>query len=208
MTRAPQTDDFASAVMMRLVAAGLARQRISIPVPPPSGAHVPRTTKRDVPAEVMETHGPIAILRIGDAARYMPPEPVVQALKKARGLEDMMSRWHRLERFSHGRHAIVSKPRGDLSFTLRHTARDAGPPPSMAETLLVISVLAALAEQVTGQHVRISDTDGTIRRSDGEWTVNQSGQIGGEFLLSGRRDSQQEQRPVAIAATSLTDDLR
>lgn len=93
--------DFASATMMRLVAAGLSRQRISIPVPMPDGAHVSIGDKREVLSAVLANHGPLAILSIADAAPFMAPEPVVQALTLARDLCDLMDRWHRLERFSH-----------------------------------------------------------------------------------------------------------
>lgn len=43
---ARETDDFASAAMMRLVAAGLAQQGIATGLRAPSGAHVPRPDKQ------------------------------------------------------------------------------------------------------------------------------------------------------------------
>ena len=104
MTRPIDGTDFASAAMMRLVAAGLSRQGISVPVPTSATAHVPLASKRDVLSEVLARHGPLAILSIADAAPSMAPEPVVQALTHAKDMPDLMDRWHRLERFSHGRH--------------------------------------------------------------------------------------------------------
>ena len=47
MTRPIDGTDFASAAMMRLVAAGLSRQGISVPVPTSATAHVPLASKRD-----------------------------------------------------------------------------------------------------------------------------------------------------------------
>ena len=46
MTRQDEGQDFASAAMMRLVAAGLTRQGISVPIQSQSGARVPRSQKR------------------------------------------------------------------------------------------------------------------------------------------------------------------
>lgn len=66
-------NDFASAAMMRLLAAGLARRGIPVPVRPPSGAHVPRPLKRGVLQAVMAAHGPLAIPRAPEGmARHAP----------------------------------------------------------------------------------------------------------------------------------------
>ena len=109
MAQRIEGQDFASAAMMRLVATGLARQGISIPVPTSPNAHVSLGDKRAVLGVVLARHGPLAILSIADAACAMAPEPVVQALTKARDIPDLMDRWHRLERFSHGRHRVENK---------------------------------------------------------------------------------------------------
>lgn len=161
MTRTSDETDFASAAMMRLVAAGLSRQGISIPVPTSATAHVSRMAKRDVLGDVLARHGPLAILSIADAARSMAPEPVVQALTCAKDMPDLMDRWHRLERFSHGRHTIAVEQLGPDSFRLNHRARDAGPPPSFVESLLVLGLLTILAE-MTGS------TDVTLKTAAGE----------------------------------------
>ena len=50
---ARETDDFASAAMMRLVAAGLARQGIAAGLRAPGGAHVPRPDKQAALAAIM-----------------------------------------------------------------------------------------------------------------------------------------------------------
>lgn len=162
-------DDFASATMMRLVSAGLARQDIAMRLPPPAGARVSRTAKRETLEAIMADHGRIAILRIADAARHLPPEPVVQAVTNAGDLADLMDRWRRLERFSHARHEVVSERLGERVFRLRHRARDAGPPPAQAETLLVMGLLAALAEMVAPGPVDLSTEDGVVWRRAGQW---------------------------------------
>ncbi len=169
MTRTVDGNDFASATMMRLVAAGLSRQGISISVPTSATAHVSLVAKRDVLGEILATHGPLAILSIADAARAMAPEPVVQALTCAKDMPDLMDRWHRLERFSHGRHTIVAEQLGADSFHLTHQARDGGPPPSLAESLLVLGLLTALTEMIGSTDVKLTNAEGEVWRNHGKW---------------------------------------
>jgi AraC-like DNA-binding protein len=169
MTKPIEGTDFASSAMMRLVAAGLARQGISVPVPTSATAHVPLMAKRDVLSGVLATHGPLAILSIADAAPSMAPEPVVQALTQAQDLRDLMDRWHRLERFSHGRHRVAVEQLGTDSFRLTHHARDDGPPPSPAESLLVLGLLTVLSEMTGSTAVTLADKAGAVWRSHGKW---------------------------------------
>lgn len=168
MTETRDGQDFASAAMMRLVAAGLARQGIA-PPPPPTGARVPQTAKRRVLEGVLMAHGPLAILRIADAAAHMPPEPLVQALRQARDAADLLDRWQRLERFSHARHSVQVDTVAPDTFRLTHWARDAGPAPSQAESLLVLAVLAILCEGITARGVALTTPDGVPLRQGGAW---------------------------------------
>lgn len=123
---------------------------------PPSGAG----------ETLMADHGPLAVLRIADAVPYLPPDPVVQALTPARGPVDLLSRWSRLERFSHGRHHVIWDAQS-YRITLHHIAHS-GLPPAMAETLLVLAVLAMLAEGIGGL-VAMRANDGRVLRSGGLW---------------------------------------
>lgn len=169
MTRPVEGTDFASAAMMRLVATGLSRQGISVRVPTSATAHVSLMAKRDVLGEVLARHGPLAILSIADAAPSMAPEPVVQALTQAKDMPDLMDRWHRLERFSHGRHRVAAEQLGANSFRLTHQARDDGPPPTLAESLLVLGLLTVLSEMIGSTAVTLTDTTGAVWRSHGTW---------------------------------------
>lgn len=169
MTRQDKGQDFASATMMRLIAAGLAAQGISVTLPPVSGAHVPISQKRDVLDAIMTAHGPLAILSIADAARHMPPEPVVQALTRAHDMDDLFDRWHRLERFSHGRNTVEIRRLDTGTFQLTHRAREAGPPPSCAESLLVLGLLTILAEMTGRAEVSLTSAAGDVWRSNGGW---------------------------------------
>jgi len=169
MNRQDEGQDFASAAMMRLVVLGLKQQGIAVPVSVPDGAHVPRVQKSDVLAGVMALHGPRAILTIADAARSMAPEPVVLALSRARDIPDLMDRWHRLERFSHGRHTVAVEHLGDEGMRLTHRARDNGPAPSVAESLLVLGLLVILAEMAGSAEVTLATEAGEVWRKGGAW---------------------------------------
>lgn len=208
MTHTPLSGDFASATMMRIVAAGLARQEISVQVDLPTGAHVPRQVKHDLLADVMMQHGPLAIVRIAEAAEHMPHEPVVQAMLKASSLEDMLDRWRRLERFSHGRHRVLSRLMGRHGFGMRHVARDAGTVPAAAETLLVLAVLTAVAERILGNPVAIHDSNGVTWRCDGAWTDSLSLPMPDEFVVEGEQSGRGTGASIQISEADLVNDLR
>ena len=169
MTKTDKGQDFASAAMMRLVVLGLKQQGISVPVSAPNGAHVQRFQKSDVLTGVNALHGPRAILAIADAARSMAPEPVVQALSRAHDIPDLMDRWHRLERFSHGRHTVAVEHLGPAGMRLTHRSLDNGPAPSIAESLLVLGLLAILAEMVGSTEVTLATETGEVWRKNGAW---------------------------------------
>lgn len=196
MTRPVEGTDFASAAMMRLVAAGLSRQGISVPVPTSATAHVPLKAKRDVLNAVFAHHGPLAILSIADAAPSMAPEPVVQALRQAKDLPDLLDRWRRLERFSHGRHRIKSERCGADSFRLTHQARDDGPPPTLAESLLVLGLLAVLSETIGSTAVTLADSSGAVWRSLGKWHIPDVAEGIGSAILTATG------KPSSVTATT------
>ena len=196
MTKTVDGADFASAAMMRLVAAGLSRQGISVTVPTSATAHVPLSAKRDVLGDVLARHGPLAILSIADAAPSMPPEPVVQALTCARDLPDLMDRWHRLERFSHGRHRVAAEPLGPHSLRLTHQARDDGPPPTLAESLLVLGLLTVLSEMIGSTDVTLVDAAGAVWRSHGRWQRPDVTQTIGSAILTATRKPEAAEGPV------------
>ena len=169
MRRPGERQDFASAAMMRLAAAGLASQGISVPLRSPSGAHVPHTQKRELLDAVLATHGPLALLSIADAARQMPPEPAAQALIRARDTRDLFDRWRRMEHFSHGRHTVDIEHPGEDRFRLTHRARDAGLQPSIAESLIVLGLLTILAEIIGSADVSLVSGTGEVWREKGRW---------------------------------------
>ena len=163
-----KTADFASAAMMRLVAAGLGRQGLVRPTAP-LGAHVRQAQKREVLAAIEASHGPLAILQIADVIPELPPEPVMQALMRARDGADLLARWSRLERFSHARHRVTWTPEPGGAFHLNHHAIDQGPEPTEAETLLVVAVVTVMVEQVTGSAARLTLETGEVVRENAFW---------------------------------------
>jgi AraC-like DNA-binding protein len=184
VTGDPQREDFASAAMMRLVAAGLMRQGLSMPLPAPAGARVARNDKHAVLERLHAAHGPRAVLALADAAPDMPPEPLVQALTRARDPADLFERWHRMERFSHGRHTVRTEPVGAGAFRLVHAARDGGAPPSPAESLLVLGVLTVLSEMTGSGAVTLAAEDGAVWRRERAWTARAGSPFRGPVLLS------------------------
>lgn len=161
-------EDFASAAVMRLIAMGLARLGLAPPLLP-AEAHVPLSYKAQVQGLLAARHGRIAVFRLADAVPDMAPEPVVQALLLARDAADLLDRWHRLEVFSHARHSLVFAPSAGTGFDLTHRARDTGPPPSEAETLLVVGVVTRLVEVTTGRAAMLTDETSAVLRAGGVW---------------------------------------
>ena len=147
-------EDFASSAMMRLVRQGLLNQGIAPGAAPPRGAHIALTEKRALLGDVLSRHGPLAILRIGDAIAQMPPEPVLVALGAAASPGDLLDRWTRLERFMHARHRLVQEEAATTAVVLRHVSRLPGQAPRLEETLLIIGVVVALMRWIGVRGVR------------------------------------------------------
>lgn len=158
-------DDFASAAMLRLIRLGLARQGLPLPAAtglPRRSAHVPLAHKRQLLEGLLSRHGPLALLRIGEAIADAPDEPALVALALATSPPDLLARWQRLERFVHARHRVLVQADGPGGLRLQHVSLAALAPPTRAEDLLVLGLLVALARLIgtpglqatTGQPVR------------------------------------------------------
>lgn len=161
--------NFASAVMMRLVSAGLNKQGINMPQPNAIGAHVPIGQKRDLLARLWEIHGSLAVLGLSDAVPDMPAEPVVLALRHATSISDLLERWRRIEVFSHGSHRVLWNELGSGCFQLQHVGVTASAQPSLPESLLVMGVIVRLVELVCGQPLEVKLSEGQVIRRDGFW---------------------------------------
>lgn len=140
--------DFAAAAMLRLIARGLAREGIAMPVPVRGDARVPLADKRALLHALAQAHGPEMLLRLGGAVDDAPEEPTLTALLAARDPEDLLARWQRLERYVHTRHRVQRVLSAPGRMRLRHVSLRAGEPPWPAEDLLVWGLLIGLLRRL------------------------------------------------------------
>ncbi|MDJ1008347.1 MAG: helix-turn-helix transcriptional regulator [Paracoccaceae bacterium] len=155
--------------MMRLIAAGLAKQGL---VPPPvqaRGARVPRASKQGFLGQTAQAHGTRAVLALSDAVPDMPPEPVVLALRQARDMADLLERWRRVEVFSHATHRVLATETAPGCYALKHVGPDGGPQPSHPESLLVLGVVTVLGELAAKRNYTVKTAVGTKLRLRGAW---------------------------------------
>lgn len=146
-------NDFASAAMVRILAAGMRQAGLSPPALPHGGAHVALAHKRAL-VQAAVAQGGIAVLpRLGQGLEAIRGEPVHQALAAARGPQDLLARWMRMERYIHSRHRITAEPaRG--GFHVTHCSLRPGQPPLPEESLVVLGVLAAALQACGARGVR------------------------------------------------------
>lgn len=166
---------FASAGLFALVFDGLRRQGIAPPEPPPGPglrhaappvvAHV---RKRDLLAAVMESHGPVPILRVGEAVADHGFQPMLHALLRARGPSDLIGRWLRLERYAHSHHRTAVDRLGEHDALLRHVSTD-GSAPSAAEDLLVLGMYLGLLRAIGCRDVSAGIGAERVALPDGGW---------------------------------------
>lgn len=157
------SDDFASAAMLRLIRLGLARQGLALdwPAPPPAAARVPLRDKRALLNGLLARHGATAVFRLGEAVLDAPDEPALTALLAARDPVDLVQRFQRLERYVHSRHRVVieAAPAGQLR--LRHRSRLTGQPPQAAEDLVVWGLLVGVMQRLGVPGLVTTCSDGT-----------------------------------------------
>jgi AraC-like DNA-binding protein len=149
--------DFAASAMMRLIQAGLKRQRIALAHPrvatPGIEARLPLADKRTALVALYSTYGLDCLLRIGEAIDDVNDEPALTAMLLARDPIDLLTRWQRLERFIHSRHRIAFTPLSERQLQLRHYSINAIPPLA-AEDALVLGLLVVLIEKIGAVDLR------------------------------------------------------
>lgn len=172
---------FASAALVALVFDRLRRKGIAPPEPPPGPGlrHaapplVAHGQKRDLLSAVMRQHGPVAILRVGEAVAEQGFQPMLHALLRARGPEDLVGRWLRLGRYAHSHHRTVVERFDAGGATMRHVSTD-GRAPAAGEDLLVFGVYLGLL-RATGCHEVAAEVGGeAMARPDGGWDRDGAG---------------------------------
>ncbi|WP_376100643.1 helix-turn-helix transcriptional regulator (plasmid) [Roseomonas sp. CCTCC AB2023176] len=132
---------------------------------PPLLAH---GRKRDLLGAVMTAHGPVALLCVGEAVTGQGFQPMLHALLRARGPEDLIRRWMRLERYAHSHHRTIADHLDAAGAALRHVALD-GPPPSAAEDILVLGVYVGLLRALGCRNVAGAVGRVCVALPDGGW---------------------------------------
>ncbi|TDG08669.1 hypothetical protein E2C05_31320, partial [Paracraurococcus ruber] len=166
---------FASAGLVALVFTGLRRQGIAPPEPPPGPGLrlagpplVAHGRKRDLLAAVLRQHGPVAVLRVGEAVADQGFHPILHVLLRAQGPADLIGRWLRLERYGHSHHRTVVEHLAADGAALRHVSLD-GAPPAAAEDLLVLGLHLGLLRAIGCTGVSAAIAGGRVARPDGGW---------------------------------------
>lgn len=147
-----QHRDFASAAMMRVLAAGLSEQGLPVPMPETDSARVPIEDKLELIQSVIATADPAVVLAAGRAVRRFPQDPTVRALLSGGTPWSLIERWGRLESYVHSSHRTRRMPApaapGRVAVEVEHYALRDAEPPHPLETLAVIAVLGGLLEMV------------------------------------------------------------
>jgi AraC-like DNA-binding protein len=168
--------DFASAAMMRLIRDGLIAQKLptigSGNQPKlASGAHTPLVSKRAALQAIFDAHGPLSLLKIGQAINTAHDEPALRALTLASEPMDLVHRWQKLEKFVHSKHRTQVLAEAADRVTLKHIA--IGPEqPSYAENLLIFGLLCALIERIDGVRLKARCLPHrSYCRNDAQWVM-------------------------------------
>lgn len=165
-------EDFASAAMMRLVAAGMARQGLSIAAPAPArGPHVALASKRNALGDILDLHGPLALLRIGEAMGDVKGEPVMAAMEAARTPHDVFDRWRRLESYAHAKHRTLAEVAESQRLVVHHYSKDGKEAPRPEEDLLIFGVLIGLIRWVGATDVKARPAGDREWSFDGAWSA-------------------------------------
>lgn len=176
--------DFASAAMIRVIQAGVLR--LGLPPARASSckqAHVPLQDKRALVGHVLRTGGWAAVLQVGQGVHDIEDDPLIHLLVQTGQPWRVLSAWLRLERYLHSRHRIAQTRVNDCSALLHHAGRTVGASPLVAESWLVLGVLAALLERsgCRGLDASLQDASpllrsGRVTASDGQ--LNEWAQAG------------------------------
>jgi AraC-like DNA-binding protein len=154
--RGSQSQDFASAAMVRLLARGMHALGMKLPATFDQlhEATVPLDLKRHVVQAALEQGGIVCLPLLGRGLHELAMEPTQLALTAGRNASALWVRWQRLERYIHSRHRIQVMDSSEIDAKVMHKHKDHGPPPMPFEDLVVCGVLCALLEANGLQSVR------------------------------------------------------
>jgi AraC-like DNA-binding protein len=144
--------DFASRAMLGLLAQGLAMRGLTVParvqqaLRAPPGARVPLDLKRELVGAALRQGGWALLPQLGSEVAQLAGEPLGQALGAARDAADLLARWNRLERYVHSQHRVQVVGLQAQQAVLHHVVRGGDGVPPVAESLVVLGVIAALLQ--------------------------------------------------------------
>jgi AraC-like DNA-binding protein len=147
--------DFASAVMIRILAAGMRLHGMTPPALPAAGARVTLEHKRRLVASALAQGGWACLPLLGQGVAAIRGDPVHQALVTGTTVVDFFERWCRLERYIHSRHRIRVEADPGSGLRVSHLSLHSGEPPLPAENLVVMGTLAAAMQEAGMQQVRV-----------------------------------------------------
>lgn len=140
-------DDLTGAALVRLMQLSFAEQGLDLPDDTPTlrpnRPHASLAEKAVLAEAVLATHGPAALLKVGQSVSRLAFDPLGAALLAAHGGPDLIARWRRLERYVHTRHPIVVRGVSETEAILDHRG-DAEDPPPPAVNYLLSGVIAGL----------------------------------------------------------------
>lgn len=156
-------DAFASAVMLRLLVQGMQALGLQTSAAPPpqatQGPHVQLAAKRALLQSAVAQGGLACLLRLGAQAPLEGGDPIHRAMAAARGVDDLLARWGRLEPVVHRWHRVRVRHRAAAALVLEHVSLQPGGRILPVENLVVLGLLAVLLQRqgLQGLRVRIGD---------------------------------------------------
>lgn len=148
--------DFASTVMIRILAAGMRLHGMTPPALPAEGARVTLGHKRELVASAVAQGGWACLPLLGQGVEAIRGDPVHQALVGCTTAVDLLERWCRLERYIHSRHRIRVAADSAGGLRVSHHSLRSAEPPLPAENLVVLGVLAAALQEAGLQQVHVA----------------------------------------------------
>lgn len=141
--------DFSSGVLMQLIQASFKHQGILenvLPEEENSDLLSPRvglSFKRSLLKNAFSRYGYGPILQAGLDIRSMQDSPLGYALLRAKTVEDLLTRFFRLEKYFHSKHRLVIRKSGQKYVCLRHISTTADPP-QIYEDLIIAGLITGI----------------------------------------------------------------
>ncbi len=154
--------EFASLAMVRVLERGLSElgmrsHRIHNKDVPetPGEATVALDVKRALLAHAIREGGVTCLVRLGRGVHHFSDEPTHRAMTSASTPIELLQRWQRLEKYIHSLHRVEVLEGSENHLSVAHRSKCAGMEPDLAESLVVVGVLAGLLEAMGAVDVTV-----------------------------------------------------